>query len=237
MSDSEPESKSNKGNNTHKVKRKSNISGESDSPGIKLHLRNNSGTPQNPQKLRKMDTPSKSAKQLQAMYGAEGRSMEMFLECGSTTVNADANSDESETDNEVSLKNMTAEVGTGSENVTSKDRWVFKGRDGQMQSDSTSDNKRNKTTQNSQSKSKMEKTEQAALKEIQVLKGKMEGAKEGSIEKMRLEMHLDIKKDNLEVMGKMDKVSVNTDTFQHEVSKLKQDQISLQAWVKMSEDS
>ena len=151
--------------------------------------------------------------------------MELFLQHGSTTVSANVNSDESETDNEVSLKNMVSEVDLGSENATSKDSWEYIEAEGQThgteQQDNTSSNSGNRSAQTTLPKTEIAKTERAALKEIQDPEAKMQAAKEGSTEKMLLEMCLDIKRDNLEVMKKMDKVSASTDTLQHKVSKLK----------------
>ena len=52
---------------------------------------------------------------------------------------------------------------------------------------------------------------------------------------MLLEMRIDIKKDNLAMMKKIDKVSVNADTLQKEVRKLHNGQASMCSRIEVTE--
>ena len=82
-----------------------------DSPGIKARLCNNSESVRTPEKLRRDATPIKSAKRLQALYGAEGKSMEAFLKAGAnSSVNSADNSGNDSEDTEVSLKKSVKDV-------------------------------------------------------------------------------------------------------------------------------
>ena len=64
--------------------------------------------------------------------------------------------------------------------------------------------------------------------ELQVLEVKMADLQEGSLERMLLEMGLDIKKDCIEMMSKIDSVTTTTKNLNLEVSRIKEEQRSME---------
>ena len=74
-------------------------------------------------------------------------------------------------------------------------------------------------------------------KDIDALEKKMCHTGEGTIERMLLEMRIDIKKDSMAVMKKIDKVNVNATLLQSEVTKIKDEQRSLDTRVQFTQDS
>ena len=76
---------------------------------------------------------------------------------------------------------------------------------------------------------------QDRVKEIQMLEKKLQCMQEGSLEKMLLEMRLDMKKDNMCMMEKIGSVTNVTAELQNEVKSLKAEQSSMDLQIKFTQ--
>ena len=76
----------------------------------------------------------------------------------------------------------------------------------------------------------------AVCKDIEDLERKIQKLQEGSMERMLLEMRLDIKLDNLKMMQKIDGVSLSAGNLQSEIKKIKEDQQEMDRRLKYTQD-
>ena len=219
---------------------------------IKTRLRNNSGTPK---KLRKDATPSKSGKHLKRLYEAEGKKMEQFLNKASeiddneqdvvsidqrggvnSYVNTSDKDNQSDTDEEVCLKKVNnahspeadKDLQLKSVNATSKKQLASNIR---IASNPV-------PVFQAPRKEKMASTEEKrAHDELSVLESKLAKVEVGSMEHMLLEMRVDMKRDNITMIKKIDNVSNTSDTLQKEIKKLKTDYATLETGLTYTQEN
>ena len=202
---------------------------------IKSRLRNNSGTPQ---KLFKDSVSNTNALQLKRRYAIEGKSMELFLG-KSNSVASELNNrlpsskdpqgenatdgSESETDTEVSLRQSSINKDVSATAVSTQIREGVIAIEHQNRSNPLkrlqTDTGAHTTKMGVQQDTQGEQV-RVAEKELSSLENKFKQLEDGSMEKMLMEMRIDIKRDNVAMMKKIDNVSRNTDNLSSQVESI-----------------
>ena len=225
------------------------LSNEDNESSIKTRLRTNSGTPK---KLKKNVITGGNGKQLNKLYEAEGKSMHSFLNKQQSIVTGGGDdSEDSEVQfNSVSvsveqLKNSNADddvdisgqqfVPANLDKLTSVN--ATGGVDARSKAEteylntSAWDKVLHSTTKvddNMQPKSSLTIAISgvgALQQEIMELEHKVQSLKDGSMEKMFLELRLNMKRDNVKMMEKIDNA---TASFKNEVKQLRETQTNME---------
>ena len=224
---------------------------------LKIRLRRNSGsnksgdkvntTPRKTKKQRKDVITGGNANQLKKMYESEGRSMQLFLNKHKEG-DSWAGTEDSETDTEVSVAirpqrshNTRPSVDAEQTNDASSGR-------GANALPKESDLINNvlkagaatstlyKRVETSTAKKSSENSD-SAMKEIRELEAKVAEKEEGTLERMFLEMRLDIKKDNIRLTKKIDSVTKTASNLDAEVRSLKEIQKEMDTRVNFTQDT
>ena len=229
--------------NTKKVgKRKSSRSQSTETiegDSIKTRLRKNSGTPKKPSK--KDVTTGGNAKQLRKMYEVEGRSMQSFL-----NKQLVSNSDSEIVFNDVRGDGVTnPKTNSGATHRLEKQTLSVNAEEGaNASSNSYSDinsgldmgiTEHNKTPRSQQEVVMHHQNKEAEL-EIQMLETKLRKMEDRSMEKMFLELRLDMKKDNLKMMSKIDGVSLVAGGLTVDIQRLQMSQSQMETRIKSTQD-
>ena len=206
--------------------------GSENTDSIKSRLRNNSGTPK---KLRKDLTPSKSARHFKMIYESEGKRMEKFLNKPQSS-SANNDSDDSAPENEVyinkpeiSTQTNTGDDATEGVNATSKDPLATKMTAGGRTAKTSRSHSETHTTM-------MQKQEKELLEDIKKMENKLKVLHDGSMEKLFLELRLDIKKDNLLMMTKIVAAHDSTAKLEKTVTELKTEQKQFDTRLRYTQD-
>ena len=215
-----------------------------------------SKTPKTPHKSGKENTPSKNPKLIKKLYEAEGKMMQSFLgKPNSNTVATEFSNNEtgSESETEVSLGKHCGddsqfvqmaltprEEASGSAKSTPTPDTSHRGMNALTDVPNIRGVNPSIAAESLQlaRKGKQQSCEEMATeREIEILKEKISSLDDGSMERMILEMRLDMKQDNLKMMVKIDKVTTSTSNLQREVKQIRNEQKSLDQRLQFTQDA